>query len=437
MGYPNFSIMDAIKKLNKTHFDVILMTVSQVFGRSINAVRDILVAYFFGASIFVDLYFLILSLPGYVGGFMNSPMPSLILPIVEKDTPDQQRSRLGQFLSYFCKSTSLASILIILLGFCYFYLTDKTVDEKKYALATLLLLMSTVPMNTISQLGNSWYSFQKNFKALSVYNLIAPVTSISTFFMTVKILGVWSLPVSYFIACVVEAVVYYKNLEINHNIPVIPSLPKKQLAKDYSQLGLAGVFLSSTTVVDNFMVGMCGEGSIALYNYGIKIILGLITVLASVVTYYYHQTFNSFLVNRKINDFKSSYFGSLKLIFTGGLIFIVGIFYLSDFIIDLLYNTGKLNQGELKTISNVQIYYALQFPFMIAGGLCSRCLSSLDLNKRIFNIAIVSTFLNVLMNYILIDSWGVVGVALSTSIVYFVSFLLLNFFLFRDLKNAK
>ena len=186
-------------------------------------------------------------------------------------------------------------------------------------------------------------------------------------------------------------------------------------------------------MVDNWMAPLCGQGSVAIYNFGTKIVGVLVSLLATVLIYFLHQKLNKLIVDKKRLVFKKQYTRILISIVLFGIVTSLILSLLSPLLVDFLYNRGKLNPEKLSLINQVQIYFSFQAPFFISAAIASKCLTSMDCNQIILRISILTTLLNAILNFIFIQYLGLAGVALSTAIAYFFSFLTMNFVLFRKI----
>jgi putative peptidoglycan lipid II flippase len=72
-------------------------------------------------------------------------------------------------------------------------------------------------------------------------------------------------------------------------------------------------------------------------------------------------------------------------------------------------------------VARVQALFALQIPFYVLGIIGVRLLSATGGNRLLMWISIGNFVTNIVGNYVFMQFWGVAGIALSTSLVYVVS----------------
>jgi putative peptidoglycan lipid II flippase len=111
------------------------------------------------------------------------------------------------------------------------------------------------------------------------------------------------------------------------------------------------------------------------------------------------------------------------------------VFALSEPIVSLLFERGAFTKADTHLSGQVQALFVLQVPFYMLGILIVRLISSLQANHVLMWGAAINLFLNIFLNYLFMQWFGVSGIALSTSVVYFISFCYLFYMLWRVIKN--
>jgi putative peptidoglycan lipid II flippase len=110
-----------------------------------------------------------------------------------------------------------------------------------------------------------------------------------------------------------------------------------------------------------------------------------------------------------------------------GLIFLVtvpvtaGMVVFARPLVRILFQRGAFTAYDTAVVSHAEAWLALQVPFYLVGNMAVRLISALKRNGVLMIIAAVNTILNAVLNWVLMRRYGVAGIALSTSIVYVVS----------------
>jgi putative peptidoglycan lipid II flippase len=102
----------------------------------------------------------------------------------------------------------------------------------------------------------------------------------------------------------------------------------------------------------------------------------------------------------------------------------------------VLFQRGAFTSADTELVSWVQACYAIQIPFYICAMLFVRFISSIRRNDVLMYVSAINLVLDVVLNLVLMRVWHVAGIALSTSIVYIVSFVMVSVwsvrYLFRE-----
>jgi putative peptidoglycan lipid II flippase len=91
-------------------------------------------------------------------------------------------------------------------------------------------------------------------------------------------------------------------------------------------------------------------------------------------------------------------------------------------LVRVLFERGAFGPEDTRAVAGVQALASLQIPFYLASIVVVRTISSLSSNRLLMYGAVVSCALNVVLNYVFMQWLGVAGIALSTSVMYLVSF---------------
>ena len=104
----------------------------------------------------------------------------------------------------------------------------------------------------------------------------------------------------------------------------------------------------------------------------------------------------------------------------------LGFYFFSEPLVRVLFERGAFTSADTVLVGKVQAVYILQIPFFLLTTLIVRLVSSLRYNQLLMFGAMISLPLNIVMNYVLMQYFGLVGIAMSTVIVYAVSLLFLS-----------
>jgi putative peptidoglycan lipid II flippase len=90
-------------------------------------------------------------------------------------------------------------------------------------------------------------------------------------------------------------------------------------------------------------------------------------------------------------------------------------------VVRLLFERGAFTADTTRAVCQVQVWLLPQIGFYVLHMLGARVLSALDSNVAVLRIAAVNVVLNVVGNFVLMQWFGVAGIAMATSLMYVVA----------------
>lgn len=207
----------------------------------------------------------------------------------------------------------------------------------------------------------------------------------------------------------------------------------RRVAGQYTPMMAGAVLMSGTVLVDQAMAAMLEPGSVAILNYGNKVISFPLNLAATALGTAILPYFAKMVASGDRKAVQETFKRYLHLIFVTAVPFVIILVLFSEPLVEALFRREAFTSEDAGLVASVLGLYAFQIPFYIAGILLVRLISALRMNHILMLGAIISLILNIVLNYIFISQIGVAGIALSTSCVYMVSFL----YLYMNYKNAR
>jgi len=102
------------------------------------------------------------------------------------------------------------------------------------------------------------------------------------------------------------------------------------------------------------------------------------------------------------------------------------LIYFSEPIVRILFQQGAFSESATRLVSSVQKASLLQLPIAVLLALEIRLTSALKANHMLYSVAALSLALTVILDFILMRWWGVVGIALAGVAIRLVSSLYLS-----------
>lgn len=424
-------------KLNSDLFslfkNIFKVSFLSVFVYVIYGLQEIILAWKFGVSESVDVFVVVFTLISFLVSVFSESFCTALIPTyiqVKNLNNEQLLKKLSSTILLLGLSIFLLiSLLALITSPLYFPLLTKGFNHDQLILTKTIfyILLPLVIFKGIRVLLTSFLQAQEKFTVSSILPGITPLIVLLLLYFSKKSWDIVPVAIGFVIGSIVEIIVLSPYLK-KHRLVFSPRLFEfneysQQIIKGYLPM-IAGAFLmSSTRLVDQAMAATLGSGSVAALNYGGKLVsfsLVLISFgLGTVILPYFSQQ----IAKQDWNTLKSNFKRILLTILGLSFILTIILIIFSTQLIQLVFQKGEFTLQDVLIVSNIQICYALQMPFYLGGIVVVRLISSLQANHILMQATFYNLIANILLNYLFMKIWGVAGIALSTSVVYLISFI--------------
>lgn len=179
-----------------------------------------------------------------------------------------------------------------------------------------------------------------------------------------------------------------------------------------------GTNISSMLIknTDSWMIGrLISTAGVAMYNPALRISNIVEVPTLAIANIVFPQVGNK-MKESGIEGVQSIYYKSVSLILAVMLPVVLPVYFMAEFIVLILFGKEYM---EAVPILQVTIFYTLLVPFSRQFG---TIMDALQMPKLNFYISLLMAILNIILNYYLLQSFGVIGAAYSTVISFCVIF---------------
>lgn len=416
------------------------------FVKVIAVVKELVVAWKFGTAGELDAFIIALIIPTVIINIIADSFNSALIPTYIQVRDKEGKAAAQRFFS----SATIWSIgllmittFVIIVGSPLYlpYLTGKFSPEKLEL--TYQLLWTISPMIVITGIHSVWGAVLNAGERFALVALVAIVTPAVTIILllTMQAWGAFDLALGMVLGQLIETII----VGIALHRQGMSLWPKwyglddnlKQLAGQYMPMVAASLLMCSSELIDRSMAALLPSGSIAALAYGEKIIslplvIGTTALSTAVIPY-----FSQMVAQNDWRGLQRALKSYLGLIFAITIPLTGLIILFSEQIVGLLLQRGSFTATNTQLVAQIQACFALQLPVYAGCILVVRLHSAIRNNKMMMWGALGNLVVNISLNYLFVQWFGVAGIALSTSCVYLFSFVFLLFFLIRYLKTAE
>lgn len=405
--------------------------------------KGMVVAAFFGVGDALDA-FVIAFLPilfvitVVVGAFKSALLP-IYVRVRDQQGVNAAQDLFGQsmivavaFLSIFAAVLALSSpyfLPFLCLGF----------DAEKLALTQRLfyLLLPAVIFRCLATVWSGILNAGEHFGLAALSPVAVPVSSIIALLVWGSDYGIYALVFGTIGGFLLELPLLGWGLK-RYRIALLPrwrgdSDALRQMIAQYLPLVAAAALMGGTTFVDATMAAALDPGSVAALDYGNKVVATIVGIGALAMGTAVFPFFSRLIGVGNWTAIRHllKKYSLLILLVTVPLTLLLVV--VSEPLVSLLFQRGEFDETDTRLVGQIQAVYGLQIPFYVVGILFVRLISAGKANSILMVGAFLNLLLNVVLNYIFMQYWGVVGIALSTVCVYIFSCTFLLIMSYRSL----
>ena len=409
--------------------------------------KELVVANQFGTGDVLDAFLIAFLLPSFainvVMGSFNAALIPTFIHVRENEGLEKAQQLFSSVTVWNTVVLVIVSVLLAMASSFILPILGSGFSPEKQAL-TRSIFFVLLPILAISGLGITWAAVlnaSERFALVAISPMIKPIVTVALLVVMSKIWGIYALAAGTVGGVVLEAGLLAWGVRRRgfHLVPRWHGLtpPMKKVINQYMPM-VAGAFLmSSTSLIDQSMAAMLGPGSVSTLNYAgkaVTLILGIGSISLGTAVFPHFSRMVAVYDWAGIRYTLKTY-TYLILLVTIHLTLILVFF--SESLVRFFFERGAFTSADTWRVSQVQALFLLQVPFYLLGILMVRLISSLKMNRILMQAAIINLFLKITFNYLLMQRLGAAGIALSTTLVYVVSFIYCSIMLYKQIKTLE
>jgi putative peptidoglycan lipid II flippase len=394
-----------------------------VYGLAL--VKSMLIARYFGTTPAMDAYAIAVIVPNLLGGLIAATAASALVPtlaVAQQQGPEERANTLRAALWLAGLAGLFLTLLLYGLADPLTRLLAARFDAHRHGLAVHLLRLSS-PILCLS----SMYAFA-SAELLSRHktSMVAVAPGISTLVAIVAVVlyerqGVAALVAGMVLGTLLQAMVVV--------VPAVQANPLKgrlrmwtdnvrRLLSGQGTLMAASAIGVTNNAVDQSMSAFLPAGNVAALNYGLGL-QGLVAqVVSTAASWVALPEFSRLAAEKRLDLLRAR----LRRIATGlvaiALPVTIVVLASGDYLIRLVFEHGSFTAQSTSLVFRTWAGYVCGLVFVSAGMMAVRTVNALHTNRILATLGLVTIPLNALLDYVLMQRWGCLGISLSTSLVF-------------------
>lgn len=410
---------------------------ASVIVKGISFFKEIIVAFYFGTDRSLDTYLIALALPTFgisvLGSAIQPAFTPAYLEVLHRKGQQAARELLGSVSIVYLGLLVGVAILMtlgakwLLRGMASGFSPTELVQTRHL----FYILIPILVFSGCARLYAALLAAEHKFTLPALVLAATPICTMALLVITYRALGIYSLAIAASVGALVEVAILSWLLV---RIRVLPTFtwggitPEvRQVFTQFLPLIAGTVLMAGTTITDQAMAAMLPAGAVSALNYGNKLPAVTIMLISGAIGTAVLPYFSRMIAAKDWQVAYQTYKTFIRLVFFATVPLAVLLIIFSHLIIRVVFERGVFSAADTQLVSHVQMCLLLEIPFYTVGILAVRMIAALKKTLVLVWGAAISLALNVILNYIFMQVWGVAGIALSTSVVYVVSMIYLLF----------
>ncbi len=425
----------------------VLIGIFTIFSRVLGYIRDMVIAFIFGAGMSADAFFVAFRLSNLLRRIVGEgALTSSFVPVFtgEMESRGEDKTALRDLVSKFFTFFFIILVVLTLAGvfFADFLVAlmspgflgdqskfDLTVNLTKFMFPYMIFIgLMAVAMGVL----NSYRHFGAPAFAPVLLNIsIITFALISYFFVDVFPEPVYALAVGVLVGGALQFLLQVPYLSKVGMMPVPkfcnylkePAINKIFILMGPAILGV-GVYQINIFVTMRFASTLT-EGSVSYLYYASRLMELPLGVFAVAVANAILPTMSSFASRGDMGSLKESLSFAMRMVNFIIIPSMIGLIILSFPIVEVLFKRGEFSFSDVTGTGYALVFYSLGLIPVAGARIIVSVFYALKDTKTPLYAATAALLVNIIMCYALIDELGHGGLALATSIAALVNYLML------------
>jgi putative peptidoglycan lipid II flippase len=402
-----------------------------VVVKLISAAKEMVVAHQFGTGDALDAFLIAFLLPSFTiqvvaGAFRIALIPTYV-QVREHEGQDAAQRLFSNAMVWSTASLAAVAALLALSASYVLPVVASGFGPEKLALTRSLFYL-LLPVLVISGLATVWKAILnagERFALVAVAPIMTPVAAVAVLLVMGTVWGIYALAIGTVGGFALEAGLLVWSLK-RRKFRLVPrwygmDSATRKVINQCAPLIASYLLMSGAFFVDQSMAAMLGSGSVSVLNYGNKVVGLLLEVSTLALGTAILPHLSRMVAADDWSGVRHTLKSYTRLILLTTVPLTVILIYFSEPLIALLFQRGAFTAEDTHLVAQVQAAFLLGLPFYVLSTLMVQLMYSTHGNQMVMVSAVIGLLLNVLLNYVLMQYFGVVGIALSTTTVYIAS----------------
>ena len=393
--------------------------------------KDVAIAMQFGTSDALDAFLIAYVLPAFainlIGGSLNAALIPTYIQVQTQEGTQAAQHLLSSVMVWTIGILMALSVLLALTSPYLFPLMASGFTVEKLALVQSLFYLM-LPTLVLTGIATIWSALLNACHRFALAAIVPVATSIVTVLIVVGLAEQWdsyTIALGMVVGALIETAVLGWGLS-REGVSLLPrwhgaSPAVKQVLGQYVPMVAAAFLMGGTDLVSQSMAATLSPGSVSALSYGNKLTnvmlgIGALTVSSSVFPH-----FSRMVAARDWCGLRHTLLTYSRWLFIGTLPVMAALIYYSETVVALAFQRGAFSAADTHLVGQIQAIYLLQVPLYVVKTLFVKLISAFNANYVFMWGNVINLSISILLTYVLMQRFGVIGIALATTLMYLIS----------------
>lgn len=407
-------------------------------------IREIALTYFYGASAISDVYLIAQTIPLTIFALIGSGLSTMFIPIYNKARKEEGEDIAHDFMSNLINVIMIVTTVVVILMLIFtrelvmMFASGFTESTMDLAITFTRVSVFGIYFSGLIYTFNPYLQIYNNFAIPALVGIPGNLVIIFSYFIAAKtsdIVLAYGIVVSLIFQVLLVVPAVLKNRYKYKPILKI----KDRYLKEILFLSFPVIIGTSVNqlnvLIDKNIASRVAVGGISALNYANKLTTYIGVLFATSIITVIYPAISEMVVNANHDGLKRTINESLVTISLFLIPITVGTIILAEPIVEMLFLRGQFDSAAANMTSLALVGYAIGMIAYAYRDLISRVFYSYNDTRTPVINASIGVAINVTLDIILSRYYGIVGLALATSISAFITMGMMFVSLRKKVRN--
>ncbi len=403
---------------------VLLVAMMTAIGRSATFVREVMVAATFGTGPELEAYFLALAIPTFLTVSATAAIPAAYARIASAAAPAEAPFVLGRMTMLFgLVAVTLTAVLTFLAPY-YMAVLGRGLPAQTTAVAVRLVpwVCAIIPSQLWIALWTVALNLRGRFAWPALLSAITPFGVVVALVLATGDATAETLANGTAFGALAETIVIgLMAFSIGIRFQFFRSglvITMGQIGWEISTVVLGTLTLGSVPLADQVVSAQVGPGAVGAFFLGSKIVASITGISAIALSQAVIPRISLMASGGDRLAVLALARNTIVLVILIGLIASGAVAAFSADIVEFVFARGRFGAAETAAVAAAQAAYAWHIAPFLAWVVTSRILVTLGASRVVLVLSVIASLVNLAMDLLVMQRFGVPGIALTTAVSY-------------------